>query len=61
MCIKVAWPPQLLAEEIGRSRMYVQTVRNDLSDIVSVITQAYEVYKHYILLYSDALVHWKLL
>ena len=62
MCaLKVVWPSQLLAEKIGRSRAFVQTIRKDSSDIVSVIRQAYEVYKYYILLCSDALVHWKLL
>ena len=34
---------QELAEEIGRSRAFVQAIRNDSSDIVSVIRQAYEV------------------
>ena len=30
-------------DEIGSSRAFVQTIRNDSSDIVSVIRQAYEV------------------
>ena len=33
----------MLAEEIGSSRAFVQTIRSDSSDIVSVIRQAYEV------------------
>ena len=34
---------KMLAEEIGSSRAFVQTIRSDSSDIVSVIRQAYEV------------------
>jgi protocadherin alpha len=33
---------ELLAEELGSSRSFVQTIRNDSSDIVSVIREAYE-------------------
>ena len=34
---------QLLAREFGSTRSFVQTIRNDSSDIVEVIRQAYEV------------------